>query len=218
MSTPQMKKRLEEIARERVAQHDALGGARHRKPRKIGGASFGGGLHHSHRQEGGSFASDLAHVAHKANDFAKKTHIVSHVAAATGNPIAASAARSLGYGKSHRRVCKGCGEGLAYSTGEGMGGARGKAGVNHSGKFLDTHSKYVPPDKPKREPSEWNLFIKKYMAAARRDAMAEIKTHPKLYDNYIHDYVQAGAIPPSKSQFATRLAMKNLAAEFKNNV
>ena len=39
------------------------------------------------------------------------------------------------------------------------------------------------------------------MAAARRDAMAEIKTHPKLYDNYIHDYVQAGAIPPSKSQF-----------------
>lgn len=157
MSTPQMKKRLEEIARERVAQHDALGGARHRRPRKVHGGD-GGALHSSHQahSHGGSFASDLSHIAHKANDFAKKTHIVSHASAALGHPELAAAARSLGYGLKklphhtthhathHVHGGANIGGGLNYSEGQGMMG----------GMMGGTKSKGI------RKSSNWNIFVK----------------------------------------------------------
>ncbi len=57
-----------------------------------------------HRRRGGGFLSGIGNALSKANDFAKKTQIISKAATALGHPNAAGFASSLGYGRRRRPV------------------------------------------------------------------------------------------------------------------
>ena len=52
----------------------------------------------------GDIWNGLKSVGSVVNDIARKTGIISKVAAATGNPIVSGVAGSLGYGKKKRRM------------------------------------------------------------------------------------------------------------------
>jgi len=71
MTSPQMKKRLEEIARARISDEDG---------------------------EGGSFIGNLKKVAKQVHHQVKKHHVISRLAVHLGHPEISAAAHALGYG------------------------------------------------------------------------------------------------------------------------